>query len=93
MQNPRKKIKSKDGLKGKSQPEQESEPKPAPRKISRSVAIAYASYLASQLMYHKDQASLIEQKLRILNEKGVLSGGRVEEYGLPDLMRCKITEL
>lgn len=74
-------------------PESSADKKPAPKKISRSVLAAYASYLARELAYHQSQVVMIDQALKVLNEKGVLADGRVEVYDLSTLMRCKVTDL
>lgn len=65
---------------------------PAPRKISRATLVAYSWFLAAQLHYYRHRASVIEQKLKVLNERGILEGGFADDISLDDLMRCNITE-
>ena len=70
------------------------EKKVAPKKVSRPTLKAYASYLASQLYYHRKMADLIDQKLKVLADRGVLDENKkVEDFDLNTLMRCKITDV
>lgn len=73
-------------------PKKEQEKRPVCHSIKRSVLISYAKFVAGQLLWHRHMANICEQKLRVLNDRGIMRDGVADDWSIADLMNCKIVE-